>query len=64
MWGLRSPTPRGRTESCTLRILRMLLLVLTEEEEKGVRSKEKEEKREKMASLRPYTTPCGAATSL
>ena len=21
MWGLRSPTPRGRTESCTLRIL-------------------------------------------
>ena len=29
MWGLRSPTPRGRTESCTLRILRMLLLVLT-----------------------------------
>ena len=23
-WGLRSPTPRGRTESCTLRILRML----------------------------------------
>ena len=29
MWGLRSPTPRGRTESCTLRILRMLLQVLT-----------------------------------
>ena len=28
-WGLRSPTPHGRTESCTLRILRMLLLVLT-----------------------------------
>ena len=21
MWGLRSPTPRGRTESCTLHIL-------------------------------------------
>ena len=21
MWGFRSPTPRGRTESCTLRIL-------------------------------------------
>ena len=21
MWGLRSPTPRGRTKSCTLRIL-------------------------------------------
>ena len=21
MWGLRRPTPRGRTESCTLRIL-------------------------------------------
>ena len=31
MWGLRSPTPRGRTESCTLHILAdVLLLVLTE----------------------------------
>ena len=29
MWGLRSPTPRGRTESCTLHILRMCLQVLT-----------------------------------
>ena len=30
MWGLASPPhPSGRTESCTLRILRMLLLVLT-----------------------------------
>ena len=30
MWGLASPPhPQGRTESCTLRILRMLLLVLT-----------------------------------
>ena len=30
MWGLRSPTPRGRTESCTLHILAdVLLLVLT-----------------------------------
>ena len=29
-WGLASPPhPSGRTESCTLRILRMLLLVLT-----------------------------------
>ena len=34
MWGLRSPTPRGRTESCTLHILEdVLLLVLTEKEE-------------------------------
>ena len=31
MWGLRSPTPCGRTESCTLHILRMCLLVLTGE---------------------------------
>ena len=30
-WGLASPPhPSGRTESCTLRILRMLLPVLTE----------------------------------
>ncbi len=29
MWGLRSPTPRGRTESCTLRILSDALTVLT-----------------------------------
>ena len=30
MWGLRSPTPCGRTESCTLQILAdVLLLVLT-----------------------------------
>ena len=32
MWGLRSPTPRGRTESCTLHILGCALLVLTEKD--------------------------------
>ena len=32
MWGLASPPrPSGKTESCTLRILRILLLVLTGE---------------------------------
>jgi hypothetical protein len=37
-WGLTSPPhPQGRTESCTQRILRMLLQVLTEE--KGEREK-------------------------
>ena len=33
MWGLRCPTPCGRTESCTLHILAdVLLLVLTEKD--------------------------------
>ena len=32
MWGLRSPTPCGRTESCTLHILRMCSQVLTEKD--------------------------------
>ena len=33
MWGLRSPTPRGRTDSCTRHILAdVLLLVLTEKD--------------------------------
>jgi hypothetical protein len=34
MWGLRSPTPCGRTESCTLHILTDVLQVLTESEKR------------------------------
>ena len=40
VWGLASPPhPSGRTESCTLRILRMLLLMLTGEDSTRVLEK-------------------------
>ena len=59
MWGLRSPTPRGRTESCTLHILTDVLQMLTGKGERHSWRKKKEvrRKKEKMSSLRPHTTP-------
>ena len=43
MWGLRSPTPRGRTESCTLHILTDVLIGAHEKKKVAVMLDDKQE---------------------